>query len=75
MNILEVSEREINKELLDNFYENHKDCVRRKMHKPFFSTTGGHYSFLVTPTGLGSIVSIKCNACGEMEDITNNENW
>lgn len=74
MNILEISEKDIVKERLNSFYKNHKECVINKMHKPFFSTTRGQYSFIVTPTGLGSIVRIKCNVCNKVEDITN-DNW
>lgn len=57
------------------FYEKHKDCCRKVLKKEFFSTTGGGFSYIITPTGLGNCVSIRCNSCGEIEDITDSENW
>jgi hypothetical protein len=35
---------------------------------------GGRLSFVFTPTGLGTCVSVKC-ICGEELDLTDSENW
>lgn len=58
------------KEFLDweEFRERHKDCE-------FTSTIGGKFSFTFTPTGLGNIIEVKCNACKKEEDITNIDYW
>ena len=60
---------------LDKFKEEHKHCVGNILHKSIFSTTGGQYTYLITPAGLGDYISIKCNACGKVKDITNCDNW
>lgn len=54
---------------IDEFYKEHKNCCSEYLNKPFFSTTGGQYTF-ITPTGLGNISKIRCNACGVEKDIT-----
>lgn len=59
---------------IDEFYKEHKNCCSKYLNKPFFSTTGGQYTFIITPTGLGNISKIRCNACGIEEDITD-DNW
>lgn len=56
------------------FIKKHKNCCEMFLGKPFFSTTGGQFTFIITPTGLGNIINVKCNACGKIQDITNN-NW
>ena len=38
-------------------------------------TLGQQFTFSITPGGLGPLVIIKCNYCGEVEDITNYDNW
>ena len=40
-----------------------------------FSTLGMQFTYTITPGGFGPLVSIKCNHCGESEDITNSDNW
>ena len=50
------------------FMEKHKDCS-------FTSAIGGKFSYIITPTGLGECVSIRCNSCNTTKDITNVESW
>lgn len=71
---MNITFTEKEKEEIKKFHSIHKDCCTKHLGKSFFSTTGGQYSFLITPTGLGDIVEVRCNACGEIEDITDN-NW
>ncbi len=40
-----------------------------------FSTTGGGFTYEITPTGLGPCITIKCNKCSETKDITDSEGW
>lgn len=63
------------KESEKEFFVAHKNCTYNILNKPFFSTTGGQFTYLITPTGLGDCISIRCNACGEIKDITDSENW
>ena len=43
-------------------------------NKPF-TTLGMQFTYNYTAGGLGPMVSIKCNACGETENITCTEDW
>lgn len=63
---------EVEQKKLNEFYDKHHDCTYKCLHKPFFSSIGGQYTFTFTPTGIGTIVKVKCNACNKEEDITNN---
>lgn len=40
-----------------------------------FSTLSQQFTYEIIPGGIGNIVVIKCNYCGEIEDITNTDNW
>lgn len=35
----------------------------------------GHYRYDLEGTGIGTIISITCPICGEIEDITDSESW
>lgn len=70
---LHLTEKE--KKAEKEFFITHKNCTQEVLNKPFFSTTGGQFTYLITPTGLGDCISIRCNACGEIKDITDSENW
>lgn len=48
---------------IDRFIEKHKNCN-------FTSTIGGKISYIVTHTGIGPFVDIKCDVCGATECIT-----
>lgn len=60
---------------IQEFMKKHENCCFEKLNKHFFSTTGGQFSFIFTPTGLGNVVIIKCNACDKTEDVTDISNW
>lgn len=51
-----------------DFCNKHKSCE-------FSSTIGGKISLIITPTGLGDVVVVRCNKCGEEKDITDVSNW
>lgn len=38
-------------------------------------TLGEYWTYSFMPTGLGPAVSIKCNLCGEEENITDYDCW
>lgn len=69
----ELDNKEV--EAANKFFELHKDCCHKILNKPVFSTIGGGFSYIITPTGLGNCISIECNSCGEIKDITNSDNW
>lgn len=53
---------------------NHREDFKKE-NKLAFSTLGQQFTYTITPGGLGSCISIKCNYCGEEKDITDVENW
>lgn len=53
---------------IKDFIQEHKDCI-------FTSSIGGKISYIVTPTGIGSIIEVRCNACGKQKDITDIDCW
>lgn len=73
MDVIKLDEKET--EAYKKFYQEHKNCPQLLLGRPMFSATGGLLTFEITPTGLGNIVVIKCNACGKKENITNAENF
>ena len=40
-----------------------------------FGAMGGAHSLIITGTGLGWVITARCNACGETKDITDYECW
>lgn len=58
------------KEKANNFYISHKNCCMEKLGKPFFSSTGGGFEYIIDWTLLGPIFTYKCNTCNESIDIT-----
>lgn len=65
---------EIEKGRIDAFARRHKNCCR-KQGKEHFSTIGGGITYLITPTGLGDLITIRCNSCGKEEMITDTDCW
>jgi ribosomal protein S27E len=45
------------------------------MGRSTFSAMGHQFTYMITPGGLGSLVSIKCNLCNEVKDITDTDSW
>lgn len=47
-----------------------------RKHKRCHATEGDYkFSYIVTPNSFGQVLEIRCNACGDIADITNTENW
>lgn len=42
---------------------------------PRYGASGGGYSYIFTPTGLGMIIHIRNNITNEEKDITNYSTW
>jgi len=67
---------EVETERARKFKEKHDHSAEfRAQGKLAFSTLGQQFTYEIIPGGLGNSVIIKCNHCGETEDITNTENW
>lgn len=47
-----------------------KHCSCRNRHR-----SSHQYSYIVTPTGIGYALEIKCNRCGEIKDVTDYDTW
>ena len=54
----------------DKFYSEHKNCCVKKLHKPFYSSTGGGFEYIIDWTPIGFIYTCRCNSCGESVDVT-----
>lgn len=59
----------------EEFIEEHKNCCKEKLGKEVFSSIGGGFTYIITPVSLGLCVSIICNSCGKVKDITDSESW
>lgn len=58
------------------FIEKHDHSEEIKARgKGDISAVGEQFSYIMTPSGLGDRIAIRCNYCGETEDITNVDNW
>ena len=67
-NILKIDLTPTELKTIDVFMKKHKGCLNT-------STIGGKYSFIVTHTGLGPLVDIKCNICDEVECVTDSSKF
>ena len=67
---------EVESERARKFIEKHNHKADfKKENKVGFSTLGQQFTYKITPSSLGPLVSIKCNHCGKEKDITNVKNW
>lgn len=73
--IIDFTLSETESESVKKFYQEHKDCCSKLLGKRFFSSIGGELSYIITPTGLGNCITIRCNSCGEEKEITDTSNW
>lgn len=75
-----MPEKKVNKSILFSLNQIQTENVKKwkKVHKcsPIHSggAIGGQFSYIFTPTTLGTIQSIKC-ACGEALDLTSYDEW
>jgi ssDNA-binding Zn-finger/Zn-ribbon topoisomerase 1 len=72
--VFELDEKETKAAKAFREKHNHNDELI-KQGKLAFSTLGQQFTYTITPGGLGSCVTIKCDYCSEEEDITDIENW
>lgn len=62
---------ELEEKRAKEFMEAHKTC------KPKIMSTNGFpkYTYIITPFSLGDMVSIRCNICNCIEEITDIDSW
>lgn len=53
---------------IGEFKKAHRNCKGK--HK-----TGIQFSYIITPTGIGDCVAVKCNRCGKTKDVTDVDCW
>lgn len=75
MDVIKFTLNEVESQAAEGFINEHKNCCKEKSGKEVFSSIGGGFTYIITPTGLGSCISIRCNSCGEVKDITDSESW
>lgn len=58
---------ELEENTLKEFAELHRDCKN--------ATIGGKFTYMFTKTGLGTIVEVRCNVCGEINVLSDSSDW
>lgn len=48
------------------FYAKHDKCIHG---------VGMKFSYIISPTGVGDVIEIRCNGCKETENITDVDSW
>lgn len=68
-----MSDFELDKEDLEKF----KDWKKKQLNKNSSNCgmVGGRWTIMFTPTGIGTIISIKDNKLNEELDITDYDSW
>lgn len=61
---------DIEKENSNKFYDEHKHCCENILGNPFYSSTGGGFSYIVEWTPVGCLFSMECNSCKTIKNIT-----
>lgn len=60
----------VEKERADKFIRQHKSCRDK-----YPTTIGGTISYILTPTGVGTSIEIRCNICKDLINITDLNSW
>ena len=47
----------------------------QKEHYENCETGRASFKYIITPTGIGNVVEIKCPKCGEILDLTDYDMW
>lgn len=58
-------------ERIEEFKKKHIETCTKKQNL----TLGEYWTYSFIPTGLGKCIEIKCNLCGETEDVTDIDCW
>jgi len=67
--MIEFKLNEKESELAEKFENEHR---HPEVYK---GAIGGHINFIFTPTSIGDACSIRCDICGEEENITDYDCW
>lgn len=58
-------------EAVEEFKTKHRASCASKRNL----TAGEYWSYTFIPGGIGTVIIVKCNLCGEEEDVTDVSNW
>ena len=58
-------------EAVEEFKTKHRESCTSKQNL----TAGEYWSYTFIPGGIGTVITIKCNLCGEEEDVTDVSKW
>ena len=58
-------------EAVEEFKTKHRASCTSKQNL----TAGEYWSYTFIPGGIGTVITIKCNLCGEEEDVTDVSKW
>lgn len=58
-------------EAVERFKTKHRASCASKQNL----TAGEYWSYTFIPGGIGTVIIVKCNLCGEEEDVTDVSNW
>lgn len=58
-------------EAVEEFKTKHRESCASKQNL----TAGEYWSYTFIPGGIGTVITIKCNLCGEEEDVTDVSKW
>lgn len=58
-------------EAVEEFKTKHRASCASKQNL----TAGEYWSYTFIPGGIGTVTIVKCNLCGEEEDVTYVSNW
>lgn len=56
-------------------YKYQKFIAKHKSCRTNVGATGGGYTIMFTPTGLGNLIVVKCDICGAEKNITDISCW
>lgn len=67
--VFKIQEKEL--ETAEAFIKKHRSSCGSKHNL----TLGEYFTYTFMPTGIGTAKTIKCNLCGEEENITDYDCW
>lgn len=57
------------------FCEKHKICRINAGKDTFSGFPVGNSEIIITPTGIGNVIEVRCPICGKRKNITDSDSW
>lgn len=57
------------------FCEKHKICRINAGKDTVSGFPVGHTELIITPTGIGDVIEVRCPICGKKKNITDYDSW